>query len=485
MTITLQQLIALSPILITSLTVVLVMLSVAFKRHHDFNATVTVLGLNAALVATYFAWQGGPQEVTSVLMIDGHAAFYMALVLFATLACCTLMHAYIEGFSDNKEEVYLLLLLSVLGALTLICAQHFVSFFVGLELLSVPVYGLVAYTFANKHSLEAGLKYLILSAAASAFLLFGMALLYAESGSMMLTEVGGQLAKAGILSPYALTGLVMILCALAFKLSLAPFHLWTPDVYQGAPAPVSAYLATVGKVAVFAVLLRLLIEAPAAHSTMWSYLIAVLAVLSITVGNLLALKQSNLKRLLGYSSIAQLGYLLIAIVAGGAIALEATGMYLLAYVVTTLGAFGVVTLSSSPFKQQDADALYDYRGLFWRRPYLTAVMTVMMLSLAGIPLTAGFIGKFYMAAIAVDAGLWVLLGFLVVGSAIGLYYYLRVIVTLYMPAPQMARMEAAPNWGVRAGGMMVVVMAILMFAIGVFPEPAIELLLSAQVVVAQ
>lgn len=485
MTITLQQIIALSPLLITSLTILLVMLSVAFKRHHNFNATVSVIGLNAALVATYFAWQGGPQQVTDVLMIDGHATFYMALVLFATLACCTLMHAYIEGFHDNKEEVYLLLLLSVLGALTLICSQHFISFFIGLELLSVPVYGLVAYTYRNKHALEAGLKYLVLSAAASAFLLFGMAMLYAESGSMLLSSVGGQLAQAGILSPYAMTGLVMIICALSFKLSLAPFHLWTPDVYQGAPAPVSAYLATVGKVAVFAVLLRLLIEAPAAHSTLWSYVLAVMAALSITVGNLLALKQTNIKRLLGYSSIAQLGYLLIAIVAGGSIALEAAGMYLLAYVVTTLGAFGVVTLTSSPFKQQDADELFDYRGLFWRRPYLTAVMTVMMLSLAGIPLTAGFIGKFYMAAIAVDAGLWILLGFLVVGSAIALYYYLRVVVTLYMPAPQMARMEAAQNWGIRAGGVMVIVMALLMFAIGMYPEPAIELLLTAQVVVAE
>ncbi|MEO6698711.1 MAG: NADH-quinone oxidoreductase subunit NuoN [Paraperlucidibaca sp.] len=475
MTISLAQLIALLPILITGTTAVVVMLSIAIKRQHDLNASITVIGLNAALISVYFAWQGGPQQVTPLLMIDSHACLYMAIALFATLACATLMHAYIEGYDDNKEEMYLLLTLSVLGALVLISARHLTSLFIGLELMSVPVYGLVAYTFRNKRTLEAGIKYMILSAAASAFMLFGMALLYADSGSMLLADIGGDLAKAGLLSPYAYAGLALILAALAFKLSLAPFHLWTPDVYEGAPAPVAAYLATVSKVAVFAVLLRLLIEAPAAHSSVWSMIFAVIAFASMIIGNLLALNQSNIKRLLGYSSIAQLGYLMVVVVAGGQLALEAAAVYLMAYVVTTIGAFGVVTLTSSPYKQQDADELFDYRGLFWRHPYLTAVLTVMMLSLAGIPLTAGFIGKFYVAALGVDAGLWWLVGALVVGSAIGLYYYLRVIITLFMPAPAMRRMVAANNWGFRVGGLMVLLMAGLMFLIGVYPEPIIEL----------
>ncbi|MBQ0714855.1 MAG: NADH-quinone oxidoreductase subunit N, partial [Paraperlucidibaca sp.] len=308
-----------------------------------------------------------------------------------------------------------------------------------------------------------------------------MALLYADSGSLLLADIGGDLAKAGMLSPYAYAGIALILAALSFKLSLAPFHLWTPDVYQGAPAPVAAYLATVSKVAVFAVLLRLLIEAPAAHSSVWSMIFAVIAFASMIIGNLLALNQSNIKRLLGYSSVAQLGYLMVVVVAGGQLALEASAVYLMAYVVTTIGAFGVVTLTSSPYKQQDADELYDYRGLFWRHPYLTAVLTVMMLSLAGIPLTAGFIGKFYVAALGVDAGLWWLVGALVVGSAIGLYYYLRVIITLFMPAPGSRRMVAANNWGFRVGGLMVLLMAGLVFLIGIYPEPIIEIAAQTQV----
>lgn len=480
-----QDFLPILPLLITGGTAVLVMLSIAWRRHHDLNATITVIGLNAALLSLVYVKGIAPKLVTPLLMVDPHAVFYMGVVLVATLACATLSHAYLKGFQGNQEEVYLLLTLSALGAMVLICSRHLASLFIGLELLSVPVYGLVAYTFRHKRSLEAGIKYLVLSAAASAFLLFGMALLYAESGSLSFGALGGHFAAMGHLSVFGYAGVALMLSAIAFKLSLAPFHLWTPDVYEGAPAPVGAYLATASKVAVFAVLLRFLIEAPAAHAGVWTLIFAVIAFLSIFVGNLLALGQTNIKRMLGYSSIAHFGYLLIMLVAGGRLALDGAAMYLLTYVVTTLGAFGVVVLTSSPWQGKDADAIFDYRGLFWRRPYLTAVMTVMMLSLAGIPLTAGFIGKFYVAALGVDAGLWWLMGALVVGSAIGLVYYLRVVVTLYMPTPGMRRMEADSHWGIRAGGIMVILMAGLMFLLGVYPQPAMELIQQSTVAIAR
>lgn len=474
-TISTPQLIALLPLLITGGTAVLVMLSIAVRRLHNFNATITVIGLNLALLSILVVRAVTPQLVTPLLVVDGYACFYMALVLFATLACATLAHAYLKSFNDNKEEFYLLLTLSALGALVLICSRHLASMFIGLELLSVPVYGLIGYTFRNNRSLEASIKYMVLSAAASAFMLFGMALLYAESGSLAFGTLAANLASAGIISPFAFAGMAMIFVALAFKLSLAPFHLWTPDVYEGAPAPVGAYLATVSKVAVFAVLLRFLVEAPVAHSMLWAFMLGGIAFVSIFVGNLLALNQQNIKRLLGYSSIAHFGYLLIVLVAGGALALEAVGIYLLTYVITTLGAFGVIALTSSPYGGKDADAVFDYRGLFWRRPYLTAVLTVMLLSLAGIPFTAGFIGKFYVATIAVDSHLWWLLAALVIGSAIGLYYYLRVVIALFMRAPGMRRMEAELHWGQQVGGIMVLIMAGFMFLLGMFPESAIEI----------
>lgn len=482
-----QHFIALLPLLITGATAIAVMLAIAWQRNHGLSFVVTSVGLTLALVSIVPALRVAPLDVTPLLRLDTFAYFYSAVVLVATLACVTLAHAYLgekagaDGFPGNREELYLLMALSAAGGLVLVSAQHLAGFFIGLELLSVPVYGLVAYAFFNKRSLEAGIKYTVLSAAASAFLLFGMALLYAESGSLSFAGLGASLATQGS-SVLVQAGIGMMLIGLGFKLSLAPFHLWTPDVYEGAPAPVATFLATVSKVAVFAVLLRLYQLSPATSGGWLNDALSLIAIASILIGNLLALNQSNLKRLLGYSSIAHFGYLLVALIASKGLAVEAIGVYLVTYVLTTLGAFGVITLMSSPFQDRDADALYEYRGLFWRRPYLTAVLTVMMLSLAGIPLTAGFIGKFYVIASGVESQLWWLLGALIIGSAVGLFYYLRVMVTLYLVEPGMRRHDAPINWGQRAGGMMLLAIAVLAFFLGVYPQPLLELVQQAGLV---
>ncbi|WP_312247172.1 NADH-quinone oxidoreductase subunit NuoN [Stutzerimonas nitrititolerans] len=482
-----QHFIALLPLLITGATAIAVMLAIAWQRNHGLSFVVTSVGLTLALVSIVPALRVAPLDVTPLLRLDAFAYFYSAVVLVATLACVTLAHAYLgekagaDGFPGNREELYLLMALSAAGGLVLVSAQHLAGFFIGLELLSVPVYGLVAYAFFNKRSLEAGIKYMVLSAAASAFLLFGMALIYAESGSLSFSGLGASLAAQGS-SLLVQAGIGMMLIGLGFKLSLAPFHLWTPDVYEGAPAPVATFLATVSKVAVFAVLLRLYQLSPATSGGWLNDALSLIAIASILIGNLLALNQSNLKRLLGYSSIAHFGYLLVALIASKGLAVEAIGVYLVTYVLTTLGAFGVITLMSSPFQGRDADALYEYRGLFWRRPYLTAVLTVMMLSLAGIPLTAGFIGKFYVIASGVESQLWWLLGALIIGSAVGLFYYLRVMVTLYLVEPGMRRHDAPINWGQRAGGVMLLAIAVLAFFLGVYPQPLLELVQQAGLV---
>ncbi|RRW39311.1 NADH-quinone oxidoreductase subunit NuoN [Ectopseudomonas oleovorans] len=482
---TLQHLIALLPLLVTSLTAIVVMLAIAAKRNHALTFILSVVGLNLALLSLIPALEVAPLEVTPLLLIDTFACYYMALVLAASLACVTLIHAYLggesgKGYPGNREELYLLVLLSAAGGLVLVSAQHLAGLFIGLELLSVPTYGMIAYAFFNKRSLEAGIKYMVLSAAGSAFLLFGMALLYAESGNLAFADIGASLARES--SQLVQIGIGMMLIGLAFKLSLVPFHLWTPDVYEGAPAPVAAFLATASKVAVFAVLLRLYQISPAMSGGWLSELLTLIAIASILFGNLLALLQNNLKRLLGYSSIAHFGYLLVALVASKGLAVEAVGVYLATYVLTSLGAFGVITLMSTPYSGRDADALYEYRGLFWRRPYLTAVLTVMMLSLAGIPLTAGFIGKFYVIAAGVEAQLWWLLGAMVLGSAIGVFYYLRVMVTLFMREPNMHRHDAPFDWGQRAGGIMLLVVALLAFFLGVYPQPLLELVQHAGLV---
>ncbi|MBM7061762.1 NADH-quinone oxidoreductase subunit NuoN [Pseudomonas sp. UL073] len=487
---TTQHLIALLPLLVTCATIVVVMLGIAWKRHHSMTFVLSVGGLNLALLAILPALKVQPLAVTSLLLIDNFANFYIALILVATLACVTLAHAYLgerqadKGYPGNREELYLLILLAAAGGIVLVSAQHLAGLFIGLELLSVPVYGMVAYAFFNKRSLEAGIKYMVLSAAGSAFLLFGMALLYADAGSLSFSGIGAKLAATGMPSLVAQLGLGMMLVGLAFKLSLVPFHLWTPDVYEGAPAPVAAFLATASKVAVFAVLLRLFQLSPVANEGLLNLVLSAIAVASILVGNLLALVQSNLKRLLGYSSIAHFGYLLIAVIASKGLAVEAIGVYLATYVLTSLGAFGVITLMSTPYSGRDADALYEYRGLFWRRPYLTAVLTVMMLSLAGIPLTAGFIGKFYVIAVGVESQQWWLLAALVVGSAIGVFYYLRVMISLFLVEPNLRRHDAPLHWAQRAGGIMLLFVALLAFFLGVYPQPLLELVQQAGLAVA-
>ncbi|MFL1406563.1 NADH-quinone oxidoreductase subunit N, partial [Marinobacter sp. M1N3S26] len=218
----------------------------------------------------------------------------------------------------------------------------------------------------------------------------------------------------------------------------------------------------------------LVMTAPIFESEWLHTLITLLALITMLGGNLLALFQPNLKRLLGYSSIAHFGYLMVAIVVGGTMAMETTGVYLITYLVTTLAAFGVVTQVSSPFGGEDAAGLHHYRGLFWRRPWLAAVMTVSFLSLAGIPLTAGFIGKFYVIALGVADSQWWLVGGIVAGSAIGLFYYLRVMVTLYLPEPGMRRRDATNDWGSRVGGLTLLVVAVLILVIGVYPAPVID-----------
>ena len=484
---TTQHFIALLPLLITSITAVVVMLAIAWKRNHALTFTLSVLGLNLALLSVLPAAGVTPIEVTPLLVVDKFACFYMGLVLAATLACVTLIHAYLggesgKGYPGNREELYLLMLLSAAGGLVLVSAQHLAGLFIGLELLSVPTYGMIAYAFFNKRSLEAGIKYMVLSAAGSAFLLFGMALLYAESGNLSFAGIGAALAAEALPSLLAQIGVAMMLIGLAFKLSLVPFHLWTPDVYEGAPAPVAAFLATASKVAVFVVLLRLYQMSPAMAGGWLSDLLTLIAIASILFGNLLALLQNNLKRLLGYSSIAHFGYLLVALIASQGVAVEAVGVYLATYVLTSLGAFGVITLMSTPYSGRDCDALYQYRGLFWRRPYLTAVLTVMMLSLAGIPLTAGFIGKFYVIAAGVQSQQWWLLAALVIGSAIGVFYYLRVMVTLFMVEPNLQRQDAPFDWAQRAGGIMLMGVAALAFMLGVYPQPLLELVQQASLV---
>lgn len=478
-TVQFSDLMPLAPVMIVALTIVLVMLLTAIKRNHNLIATASVVGLNLAAFYIILEMMGGQFRATNVMnmfMVDPFTMLYQLLILISALACCTLSHAYIETYKDNREELYLLLLSSVAGAMLMVASSHYASFFISLELMSVPVYGLLAYTHEREKSLEAGMKYLVLSATASAMLLMGMAYIYAYTGTLSFyTGFASLLQMVKMGNPMVILGLGLIIFAIAFKLSLAPFHKWTPDVYQGAPAPLATFLATAAKVATIGLFVRYLLSAGALIPSI-NLIISIIAVLSIIVGNLLAVRQVNLKRVLAYSSIAHFGYLLIALVSKNYFSLDSINMYVITYVLTTIGAFGVVTLMSSPYNNADeAESVADYRGLFWRRPVLTATLTIMLLSLAGIPLTAGFIGKFMVIKAAVDAGQFFLAAMIILGSGIGLYYYLRVMVVMYLTPPEIPRIDAEKHWGQKVGGIMVLGAAALVLLIGVYPDPVLKL----------
>jgi len=309
---------------------------------------------------------------------------------------------------------------------------------------------MIAYLKERRQSIEAGIKYLVLAAASSAFLLFGMALVYAELGTMEFSRIF--VASTATSDPVLLLpGIVLIVTGIGFKLAVVPFHLWTPDVYEGAPAPVTAFIATVSKVAIFGLLLRLFSHSDVHQSGAIFVVFVIIAVASMLAGNLLALWQTNVKRILAYSSIAHFGYMLVAFVAGGTMAVEAVTFYLVAYTVTTLGAFGVVTVLSE--SGRDADTLDDYGGLFWRRPLMAGIFTVMLLSLAGIPATMGFLAKFYVLAAGASVMQWSLIIILVMTSTIGLFYYLRILVALYSTSSER---EASAHPVVLTSGAMLV-----------------------------
>jgi NADH-quinone oxidoreductase subunit N len=406
----------------------------------------------------------------SLLILDQYALFYIGLILGATFAIAILCHGYLERHAETREELYVLLLVATLGSMVLVASSHFVSFFLGLEILSVALYALSAYLHTRRRPIEAGVKYLILAGSSSAFLLFGMALIYAQLGTMDLSRLEGLLVGAQN-SPLVLAGLTFIVTGIGFKLGVVPFHLWTPDVYEGAPAPVTAFIATISKGAIFALLLRYFYTIGAQHFRAVFVLFAIIAIASMLIGNLMALLQNNVKRILAYSSIAHMGYLLVAFEASGGMASEAVAFYLVAYFITTVGAFGVVTILSA--EERDADTLEDYAGLFWRRPVLASIFTLMVLSLAGIPVTAGFLAKFYVVTAGASAGIWALILILVISSVIGLFYYLRIVATLYARRP-----EAAPHAEPHsiAGRYVLLALTILLIWFGVYPAPLLKVI---------
>ena len=453
-----------------------VMLGVSIKRTHSIAFWLSIATLLVSLFTLNYAFEstpsGGSHDLLNIVSVGNIQVFFYALFLLAALFTALIAHSYLDKRMAQCEEFYILLLTATAGAMVLASASHFVSFILGLEIISISLYAMIAYPRDARAPLEASAKYLVLSAVASTVILFGMGLIYAESGSMAFSELAAttELLNSG----YYLLGQALICVGVAFKLSLVPFHMWTPDVYQGAPAVVTGFVATVSKGAVVALLIRYVYATDVFTADGVFYAVVFVAVASMVVGNLLALLQKNIKRLLAYSSIAHLGYLLIAVLvvatARSELVFETILLYVAAYFMITLAAFGIVSLTSDA-NAGDNEDLDSYTGLFWRNPVLASIMTAVALALAGIPLTVGFIAKFYVFAAGVEGAAWTLIWALVIGSAIGVFYYLRIIYTMVKPAPE----DSSPFLVVSNQGLIAVtVLGLLIVVFGIYPTPMID-----------
>ena len=453
-------------------------------RKDHLNALCALIYIGAAVALIAVRPEPGP-ILGGMLTVGLYTDFFNVLLLGIGMVTTIYASAVYSQDGDYQPEFYPLMLLAVLGMMVLVAASDLLTLFLGIEAMSLAVYVLAAGRHGHVRSSEAALKYLLLGSFASAFLLMGMALLYGYAGGTGYAAVAAARDAATGSELLFAAGLGLMLIGFAFKVAVVPFHMWTPDVYDGAPVHITGFMATAVKAAAFAALVRFVWLALPGLATYWSGLLAVLAVLTMTAGNLLALVQSSIKRLLAYSSIAHAGYLMLGVLTilapagsgsaemqldGESVIAAAGGgilFYLLGYTLMNLAAFGVISQLGRA-GGVEADQIDHYRGLASRQPLVAAVMAVAMFSLAGIPGTVGFLGKFYIFEAVVRAHLLPLAIWGVINSLLSVYYYIRVVVVMYMKESETEPFDGR-NWetAVMAG-----VMAILVVALGVFPAIA-------------
>jgi NADH-quinone oxidoreductase subunit N len=451
---------------------------------------LTAVAILTAVGLTIWIWDPGNSEpiIEGALAMDtltlGVSMLFYAAGLVTILMSVRADAPRVAG----QGEYYALLLGSITGMVVLAGAENLITLFIGIEVLSIPLYVLCATELFRRESLESGLKYLVIGSVGSATLLYGLALLYGATGSMQFDGIAAALDgdELSVTDPLLLTGIALSMTGLAFKASVAPFHQWTPDVYQGAPTPITTFMAVATKAAAFAILLRLFGHALGLAQLEWAPALAVLAATTIVVGNVGAIAQRSLKRMLAWSSVAQAGYLLAGVVVGTNLGLQATVFYLAVYLLMNVAAFAVVAARERV--SEHGDDLAAFENLGQSHPWLAWPMTIAMLSLAGFPATAGFIGKFFLIDASVD-GAYTWLGIaIVVGSIISLAYYLRVVAAMWMgryeiemPSVPPRRVKPISGWSPEADtraqpevAAVAIVCGVLTVLFGLWPDPLFD-----------
>ena len=407
-------------------------------RKKDLLAWLSVAGLVGLLVLSLtLLWGEDKALYGGLVSVDAYSLFFKSFFFVLGIFVILISMGYLGKYLGSPGEYYGIVLLSLLAMSVMAASAELLTAYIALELMSFSFYVMVAYARDNPKSNEAGIKYILIGAFSSAILLFGVSMLYSTVGVTRFAEISAALAGASDVSPALWVGLGLILVGLGFKVAAVPFHMWAPDVYEGAPLPVTAYLSVGSKAAAFALVLRLFAEAFMPSIDDWQIIVAVMAAVTMSVGNLVAIAQYNIKRLLAYSSIGQVGYLLVGIAALSPMASNGVMLHLVGYAVTNMTVFvGVITFFNMTGKEEIAD----FAGLADRYPFIAAAIAIGMFSLAGLPIFAGFTTKFYLFAAAAKEGLLWLASIAILNSLISLYYYLVVIRHMYIqPAPEMER----------------------------------------------
>jgi len=433
------------------------------RQDEESLGWITLLGLGASAAAIAGLWGQQGNGFGGTLLLD-RLSVVLALLIVATGVLVVLMSMnYLETIETSGGEFYALVVFSLAGMVFMAASSDLILLFIALEVMSLAVYVLAGIARGSVHATEAAMKYFLLGAFATGFLLYGIALLYGATGSTRLDVIGEELRRAGR-DPLLLCGVCLLLVGLGFKVAAVPFHMWTPDVYEGAPTSVTALMAVGVKAAAFAAVVRVFLQNLAVFGESWWWVLWVLSALTMTVGNVLAISQKNIKRMLAYSSIAHAGYLLVGVAAGGPEAPSAIVFYLLAYAFMNLGAFGVVIAVGS--KGEPNESIDDYAGLGFRYPLIGAAMVAFMLSLTGMPPFAGFAAKFYLFSVAIERGFVALAVLGVLNSLVSAAYYIRVLVVMFMREPEReVRILAGRPYLMTS----IVAAAVLTLLIGVFP----------------
>jgi NADH-quinone oxidoreductase subunit N len=406
--------------------------SLRYKEYYGYLTLVGVLGAIGFVVCQPAGFDMRVVEYTfsNMWVVDNYSRFFKLIFLLGTGLTILISMKYLEDEAIQYGEYFALVLFATVGMMIMASGAELITIFLGLEVMSVSLYVLAGYTRMRLESNESALKYYVLGSFAAGFLLYGIALIYGSTGTTEIKGIAKYIAASGFQSPTMIMGMALLVIGFGFKAALVPFHMWTPDVYEGAPAPITAFMSAGPKAAAFAAFVRVFMEALPSLQVEWTALLWIIAALTMTTGNVIALVQDNIKRMLAYSSIAHAGYVMVAFLAAGELGIPSIMYYMLVYTFMNIGAFAIITVLAG--RGEKRIRIQDYRGLGYSNPYAAVAMSLFLFSLAGIPPTGGFMGKFYIFSAAIKEGYVGLAIIGVINSVVSVYYYLRVTIAMYM-----------------------------------------------------